>query len=86
MGDLTTLIGALVGILLPAAEHALGIDAPVTAKQQWVVDGVKDVMHNLVFARIKMPSFAVAMEAQIEELVGKELAKLLAQAETHTTA
>lgn len=75
------LISALVPLVLPAAEHALGIDAPIDAKKQWVLDGVTEILEHMVFAKLKLPSWAASLEPKIEEIVSKELAALLAKAE-----
>ena len=76
---LLALIPQLIGWLLPLAEHALGGGSSQDDQHVWVQAAVKDLMHDLVFKKLKLPVYISDFEEQIEKLVGEELQKLVAK-------
>lgn len=81
MQALEALIPGLVGLLMPAAQSALGVGASVDAQHAWVKEAIQDLFQHVLFSRVGVPSWAASLEQPIEDLVSAELAKLLAKVE-----
>lgn len=78
---LESLIPGIVALVVPAAEHALGADAPLDAKHAWIKDAVQDVLEHMILSKIAVPSWAAQLEGPIEDMISAELAKLSAKVE-----
>lgn len=80
MDFLSALVPGLVALVLPAASHALGADAPLDAKHAWVKDAVKAILDGMILNHVKVPNWAVSLEQPIEDIIDAELEKVLAKA------
>lgn len=75
MGSLEQLIPGLIALVMPAAEHALGADAPLDDKHKWCGDMVKSLV-NSALSRVGVPSWVKSLQDPIDQIISAELEHL----------
>lgn len=75
---ITDLLPSIIQLLIPAAQSALHVDSQSPdAVHDWVKNAVQEFVSD-VLAKVKAPSWAASLLADLEPLIDAEIEKQLA--------